>query len=101
MMLNKINSKIFIQCYYKILINYVHNNLRSLELIKQYCKQEKIKELLVGVDARKAFDIVDHEYMFKVLEAYGFGPKFINWVKLLNKNLKAETLVNGYFKYKG
>ena len=25
-------------------------------------KQEKIKGLLVGVDARKAFDSVDHEY---------------------------------------
>ena len=59
-------------------------------------KQEKIKGLLVGVDARKAFDSVDHEYLFKVLEAYGFGPKFINWVKLLNKNLKADILVNGY-----
>ena len=41
---------------------YVHDNLRSLELIKQYFKQEKIKGLLVGVDARKAFDSVDHEY---------------------------------------
>ena len=33
-----------------------------MALIKQYCKQEKIKGLLVGVDARKAFDSVDHEY---------------------------------------
>ena len=48
------------------------------------------------MDARKAFDSVDHEYLFKVLEAYGFGPKFINWVKLLNKNLIADILVNGY-----
>ena len=48
------------------------------------------------MDARKVFDSVDHEYLLKVLEAYGFGPKFINWVKLLNKNLKADILVNGY-----
>ena len=34
--------------------------------------------------------------MLKVLEAYGFGPKFINWVKLLSKNLKADVLVNGF-----
>ena len=27
---------------------------------------------------------------------YGFGPKFINWVKILNKNLTAEILVNGF-----
>ena len=42
---------------------YVHGNLRSLELIKQYCEEEKIRGLLVGVDARKAFDSVDHEYL--------------------------------------
>ena len=45
-------------------------------MIKQYCEEEKIKGLLVGVDARKAFDSVDHEYMQEVLKSYGFGPKF-------------------------
>ena len=34
--------------------------------------------------------------MQEVLKNYGFGPKFINWVKLLNKNLTAEILVNGF-----
>ena len=34
--------------------------------------------------------------MQEVLKAYGFGPKFINWVKILNKNLTAEILVNGF-----
>ena len=48
------------------------------------------------MDARKAFDSVDNEYMQEVLKSYGFGPKFINWVKILNKNLTAEILVNGY-----
>ena len=42
------------------------------------------------------FDSVDHEYMQEVLKSYGFGPKFINWVKILNKNLTAEVLVNGF-----
>ena len=64
----------------------VHNNLRSLKLIKQYCKEQKIKGLFVGVDARKAFDSVDHRYV----------PKFINWVMILNKKLRADDLVNGF-----
>ena len=34
--------------------------------------------------------------MQEVLKNYGFGPKFITWVKLLNKNLTAEILVNGF-----
>ena len=55
-----------------------------------------LKGLLVGVDARKTFDSIDRGYMLKVPEANGFGPKFINWVKKLNKNLKGDVLVNGF-----
>ena len=61
---------------------YVHDNLLSF-------KSERIKGLMTGLDARKAFDSVDHNYMQGVLEPYGFGSKFKNWFKLLNKNLKA------------
>ncbi len=75
---------------------YVHDNLMSLNLIKQYCKSERIKGLMIGVNARKAFDSMDHHFMQEVLEAYGFGPKCKNWFKLLNKNLKANILVNGF-----
>ena len=67
----------------------MHDNLRSLDLIKQYCKSERLKGLMIGVDARKAFDSVDQG----VLEAYRFGPKCKNWFKLLSKNLKANILV--------
>ena len=40
--------------------------------------------------------LVDHNYMQGVLEAYGFSPKCKNWFKVLNKNLKANILVNGF-----
>ena len=34
---------------------YVHDNLRSLDLIKQYSKSERIKGLMIGVDVSKSF----------------------------------------------
>ena len=45
---------------------------------------------------KKAFDIVDHNYLQGVLEEYVFGPKCKNWLKLLSKNLKANILENGF-----
>ena len=51
---------------------------------------------MIGVDAKKAFDSVYHNYMQGALEAYGFGPKCKNWFKLLSKNLKSNILVNGF-----
>ena len=57
---------------------------------------ERIIGLMIGVDAKKAFDSIDHYYMQGVLEADGFGPKCKNWFKLLSKNLKVNILVNGF-----
>ncbi len=57
-------------------------------LIKHLCKKQKNKWILEEVDADKAFDSVDHKYMLRVLEAYGFGIKFMSWVKLFVKTQK-------------
>ena len=48
----------------------MHDNLRSLKLIKQLCKTGKIKGLVVGVDARKALGCVNYNYMQAVLDKY-------------------------------
>ena len=51
---------------------------------------------LVNFDQRKAFDRVSHAYMFRTLRAFGFGPGFISWVKLLYTNVFSSVLVNGF-----
>ena len=37
---------------------------------------------MIGVDARKAFNSADHNYMQGILEAYELGPKCKNWFKI-------------------
>ena len=51
---------------------------------------------LVNFDQKKAFDRVSHRYMFRALQAFGFGPSFISWVKLLYTNVFSSVLVNGF-----
>ena len=67
-----------------------HTYLRSLDVIKQYCKSERLKGLMIVVNARKAFDSVDHNYMQGVLEAYThpFTP---------NRDFTPGTLVFTHF----
>ena len=55
----------------------VEEYLRSIDLIKQYCKMQRKKRLVIGVDARKVFDSVNHIYMQGILEAYGFGQNVL------------------------
>ena len=58
---------------------------------------QKRKELSVAValDAEKAFDRLEWDFLFKVLEKYGLGNGFINWVKALYKQPKAKVVTNG------
>ena len=35
------------------------------------------------VDIEKAFDSINHYFLIKVLEKYGFKKDFIKWIKIL------------------
>jgi hypothetical protein len=74
----------------------VMDNTRSNRFIKEYCIRKNIKAAIISLDAKKAFDSVDHKYIDKVLDKYGFGNNFRKYFKTLYMDLKARILVNGY-----
>ena len=50
----------------------------------------KGKGMTIKLDTENAFDCVRHNYLFIVLERFGFPPFFIKWMKsfiLLRRNL--------------
>ena len=49
---------------------------------------------LIFVDVKKAFDSIDHFYMFQVLQKFGLGERFISFVKLLFNNISSLCKVN-------
>ncbi len=74
----------------------VSDNLSSNYFIKDYCRKKKIDSVLISLDAKKAFDSVDHEYIKKTLAAFGFGEHFIRSFEVLYRDITAQILVNGY-----
>lgn len=51
---------------------------------------------IVSLDAKKAFDSVNHNYMYSCLRKYGFSESFINIVKLLYTGIQANVMINGF-----
>ena len=50
----------------------------------------------ISLDFQKAFDKVDHGFLQKTLQTFGFGPKYINFIVSSNSNSWARVQNNGY-----
>jgi hypothetical protein len=73
------------------------DNLRSNKFLKDYCNKNQINAILTSLDAKKAFDSVDHSYIDEVLENYGFGKSFGLYFKTIYKDISARIIINGHF----
>lgn len=50
---------------------------------------------VLKLDQEKAFDRVEHSFLFEVLKSFGFGEAFISWVRLVYKGIVSCVKVNG------
>ncbi len=57
------------------------------------CSKEN--NVLISLDAEKAFDQIEWEYMFAVLEKFGFGKRFMDWIRIIYKEPSASVITNG------
>lgn len=54
----------------------------------------EIPEVIVSLDAEKAFDGVEWEYVFIILNKLVFDQKLMSWVRLLYSSPKAAVITN-------
>ena len=47
----------------------------------EYLEDEDLSGLIMTIDFQKAFDKIEWDFIFKTLEHFNFGDKFINYVK--------------------
>ena len=48
--------------------------------ILTYISNTNVTGALINIDLQKAFDSVDHQFLYKILEKMGFHTIFISWI---------------------
>jgi len=105
----KIASKAFARRLEPILPELIHHNqngfikgrstfdaVRTIDDLLELAKLTNTTGILMAIDFEKAFDSLDHTYLFKVLEKFNFGPYFLQWVKTFYTNISSCILNNGF-----
>ena len=75
---------------------YIGENVALLRDVVEYTKETGCHAAILALDQEKAFDRVDWDFLFAVLARLGFGPGFIQWVRVLYTDVASAVLVNGY-----
>ena len=56
---------------------YAGESVRLIDDLLKYAEDKNIDRILFSVDVEKAFDSVDHNFMFAALKRFGFGNDFV------------------------
>ena len=105
----KIASKALAKRLESILPNLIHHNqnayvkgrsifdaVRTIDDVIEYTKQANIAGILITIDFEKAFDSLNHQFLFKVLQAFNFGPFFVQWISTFYSKVSSCVMNNGF-----
>ena len=74
----------------------IHNNNVFTRDLLQYADENRLEAFLVSIDQEKAFDRVDHEFLFRTLRHFGFGETFVAWVKTIYTHITSKVKNKGF-----
>ncbi len=68
----------------------------SVKDIISYIKEKKLDGYIISLDFEKAFDRVEHQFLFGILKTFRFGENCIKWIKILYKGVGMRINCNGF-----
>ena len=74
----------------------IGESVRLVEDLLEYAEKEDLTGIMFSSDFEKAFDSIDHCFIFACLKRFGFGTQFVQWVKTLFKNAQSCVMNNGF-----
>jgi len=73
---------------------HISNNIRLVLDLLDYSNLIQSDGLILFLDFYKAFDSLEHNFIFRTLELFGFGKSFIDIVTMFYRNINSSVIVN-------
>ena len=74
---------------------HIYDSITLSRDIINYAKGDGIPMSIINIDQEKAFYRVSHEYLFRVLKAFGLGDRFISFIKFCYINVSSFISIYG------
>ena len=78
----------------------IDQNIHLVRDLIEMANRDDDTAAFLFLDQEKAFDRVNHEFLFKTMKAFGIGDRFIKWVQTIYSNATSILNVNGHFSDK-
>ena len=73
----------------------LYDHTKTTQMVIEYCEIAEQDGCIVALDQEKAYDKIDHEYLWIILKKFGFPRVFINRIKEMYKNTHKAIMING------
>ena len=72
------------------------NNMHIVQDLIDVIMFEGKGAAFILVDEEKAFDRMSIKFILKTLKQFGFGDRFINWVRIIYTDISSAVKINGF-----
>ena len=73
----------------------IFDHIRLSQVVLQYAETTEINGVIVALDQEKAYDKINHKYLWKVLSRYNLPENLINTVRKLYTGARSAVIANG------
>ena len=73
----------------------IDHTIHMLRDLIQIANNQDLEAVFIFLDQEKAFDRVNHDFLFKTMKAFGIGDDFIHWVRLIYSNASTRLKISG------
>jgi hypothetical protein len=74
----------------------ITNQTRLTRMVLEYAEATKTNGMILALDQEKAYDKIDHTYLWAMLRKFGIPELFVNTIQSLYEGAKTKVMINGF-----